>query len=282
MNNPTPDGYASDLISSTNIFNGKPHFMTEFGYPDMIQTACLIHDCLAIGQDSGFNYWSLVWPFPGDALVQIENPYASRSTWTNAPPGVTTDSHGWWLTPAFWAMKHFSYFVNPGYRRVSATDDDPYVRSTAFLSPDGSRLVVVLINTNATASSRMNFSFGTFNAGTSSVYQTAGTNTYAGTNTFLSLGPLADPQLLPPLSLTTVVLDQLLNPGSPTIVMATTGTNLTVSWPVAFAGFTLQSCTNLASTNWATVSSPMPQIVGTNYQIALPAGNAAQFFRLAK
>src|SRR5579859_5656728 len=158
INDPTPDGYTSDLISSTNIFTGKPHFMTEYGYPDMIQTACLIHDCLTIGQDSGFNYWSLVWPFPGDALVQIENPYASHSTWTNAPPGVTTDSHGWWLTPAYWAMKHFSCFINPGYRRVSASDNDPDVRSSAYLSPDGSRLVVVLINTNATASSRMNFS----------------------------------------------------------------------------------------------------------------------------
>ncbi len=282
INDPTPDGYTSDLISSTNIFPGKPRFMTEFGYPDMIQTACMIHDCLTIGQDSGFNYWSLVWPFPGDALVQIENPYASHSTWTNAPPGVTTDSHGWWLTPAYWAMKHFSYFIQPGYRRVSASDNDPNVRSSACLSPDGSRLVVVLINTNATASSKMNFSFGTFSVGTSSVYQTAGTNTYAGTNTFLSLGSLTNPQTLPPLSLTTVVLDQVLSTGSPTIVMAMTGTNLTMSWPVAFAGFTLQSCTNLVSANWATVSPPVPQITGTNYQIALPATNATQFFRLSK
>ena len=46
-------------------------------------------------------------------------------------------------------MKHFSYFINPGYKRVSATDNDSNVRSSAFLSPDGLRLVVVLINTNA-------------------------------------------------------------------------------------------------------------------------------------
>lgn len=272
----TPDGYTSDLTASANVFPSKPHFMTEFGYPDMIQTACLIHNCLTIGQDAGFNYWSLIWPFPGDALVQIENPY-NLSSWTNAPPGVTTQSHGWWLTPAYWAMKHFSYFIQPGYRRVSASDNDPNVRSSAFLSPDGLRLVVVLINTNATASSVMNFNFGAFNFGKSSVYQTAGTNTYAGTNTFLSLGALTNSQALPPLSLTTVVLDQ-----GPTIVMAMTGTSLTMSWPVASAGFTLQSCTNLMSGNWVTVSTPVPQIIGTNYQIALPATNAAQFFRLSQ
>lgn len=273
----TPDGYKSDLTASANVFPNKPHFMTEFGYPDMIQTACLIHNCLTIGQDSGFNYWSLVWPFPGDALVQIENPYASHSTWTNAPSGVTTQSHGWWLTPAYWAMKHFSYFIQPGYMRVSATDSDSNVRSSAFLSPDGSRLVVVLINTNASASSAMTLNFGAFNSGKSSVYQTAGTNTYAGTNTFLSLGSLVGPQILPPLSLTTVVLDQ-----RPTIVGAMTGSSLTMSWPLASSAFTLQSCTNLVSANWATVSSPLPQIVGTNYQVTIPATNVAQFFRLAQ
>ena len=185
----SPDGYTTNLSALTNVFPSKPHFMTEFGYPDMINTACLIHDCLTVEQDSGFNYWSLVWPFPGDALVQIENPY-NLSSWTNAPPGVTTQSHGWWLTPAYWAMKHFSYFIQPGYRRVSETDNDNNVRGSAYLSSNGLRLVVVMINTNATASSVMNFNFGSFTVRSSSVYQTAGTNTYAGTNTFLSLGPL--------------------------------------------------------------------------------------------
>jgi O-glycosyl hydrolase len=203
----TPDGYIANLTALTNIFPSKPHFMTEFGYPDMINTACLIHDCLTIEQDSGFNYWSLVWPFPGDALVQIENPY-NLSSWTNAPAGVTTQSHGWWLTPAYWAMKHFSYFIQPGYRRVSETDNDSNVRGSAYLAPNGLRLVVVMINTNATAPSAMTFNFGTFSVGKSSVYQTAGTNTYAGTNTFLSLGSLTNGQVLPPLSLTTIVLDQ--------------------------------------------------------------------------
>ena len=274
----TPDGYTANLRALTNVFPGKPHFMTEFGYPDMINTACLIHDCLTIEQDAGFNYWSLIWPFSGDALIQMENPYASRSTWTNAPPGVTTDSHGWWLTPAYWAMKHFSYFIQPGYRRVSAVDSDGNVRSSAFLSPDGMRLVVVLINTNAAAYSAMTLNFGAFSADKSSVYQTAGTNTYAGTNTFLSLGSLTNPQTLPPLSLTTIVLDQVMRP---VIVAATAGTSLTLSWPAASAGFTLQSCTNLASTNWAAVTSPRPQIVGTNYQVTVPATNAPQFFRLS-
>ena len=137
------DGYANDLTSSANVFPGKPHFMTEFGFSDMIQTACLIHDCLTTGQDSGFNYWSLVWPGTGGGLIQIENPFSNQSTWTNAPPGTPTQSHGWWYAPSYWAMKHFSYFVQPGYRRVSAVENAGNVRVSAYLSPDGLRLVNV-------------------------------------------------------------------------------------------------------------------------------------------
>lgn len=200
------DGNDGDLSAAANIFPGKPHFMTEYGYPDLLQTACMIHDCLTVGQDSGVNYWSLVWPVGGDGLIIQENPY-DLSSWTNAPPGVTTQSHGWWYAPAYWAMKHFSYFITPGFTRISATDTDNNIRSSAYLSPNGLRLVVVLINTNTTASAAMNFSLGTFSVGTSSVYQTAGTNTYAGTNTFLALGAWTNGQVLPPLSVTTVVLN---------------------------------------------------------------------------
>jgi hypothetical protein len=65
------------------------------------------------------------------------------------------------------------------------------------------------------------------------------------------------------------------------MAVSMSGKNLTMSWPVASAGYTLQSCTNLAPANWEAVSSPAPQIVGTNYQVTLPATNTAQFFRLS-
>ena len=224
----TPDGYISAMRGVTNVFPAKPKFMTEFGYTNMIQTACLIHDCLAVEQAVGFNYWSLVWPVGGNGLINQENPY-NLSSWTNAPPGTATQSHGYWLTPSYWAMKHFSYFINPGCKRVDATDNDANVRVSAFLSPDNLRLVAVLINTNAIVLSAMTLNFGSFNAGKSSVYQTA------GTNRFQSLGSLTNSQALPPLSLTTVVLDQLVNVGAatnPTPVNNATGITLnsTLSW----------------------------------------------------
>jgi glucuronoarabinoxylan endo-1,4-beta-xylanase len=266
----TPDGYRAAMLALTNVFPGKPRFMTEFGYTNMIETACLIHDCLTVEQVAGFNFWSLIWPPSGAGLVQIENPY-NRSSWTNAPPGTSTEAHGYWLSPSYWAMKHFSFFITPGYRRVDAADNDANVRCSAFLSPDNLRLVIVLINTNAATSSAVNLSLGAFNAGPSSVYQTS------GTNYFRSLGPLTQPLTLPPWSLTTVVLDQGVFVG-----LTLSKTNLTLTWPAAFGGFTLQVSTNLAVGNWTTISSPTPQIVGTNFQVALPATHPLQFFRLVK
>ncbi|MCX6905947.1 MAG: hypothetical protein NTW03_21205 [Verrucomicrobia bacterium] len=207
-------GDNSDLSSSTNVFPAKPHFMTEYGVGGLMENGMLIHNCLTLAKCSGFNYWSLVWPGTGGGLIQIENPFASQSTWTNAPPGVTTQSHGWWLTPAYWAMKHFSYFIRPGFKRVGVTGTDSNISSSAYLSPDGLRLVVVLINTSATGPSYVNFNFGTFPIGQSRVFQTAGTNTYVGTNTFLALGALPGVQTLPPQSITTVVLDRIVTVGA--------------------------------------------------------------------
>ena len=260
-------GDNSDLSSSTNVFPAKPHFMTEFGVSGMMETAMLIHNCLTLAQDAGFNYWSLVWPGTSGGLIQIENPYASQSTWTNAPPGVTTQSHGWWLTPAYWAMKHFTYYIQPGYKRVGVSDTDSNINSSAYLSPDGLRLVVVLINTNATVLSYMSFNFGAFPVGRSSVYQTAGTNTYAGTNTFLSLGTLPSVQTLPPQSITTVLLDRIVTVGAaynPTPTNRATGVSLTsaLSWTAGSNAVSHAVYFGTSSNSVAQATPASPQFLG--------------------
>jgi hypothetical protein len=75
---------------------------------------------------------------------------------------------------------------------------------------------------------------------------------------------------------------QLLSTNSPTIAVSGSGQNLTVSWPLVSASFMLQSSTNLMAGNWVAVSSPVAQIVGTNFQVVLPATNGIRFFRLTK
>jgi len=226
----TGDSFLNAISSATNVFPNKPRFMTEYGDVfDMIECAILIHNSLVVESVSGYNHWNLLWPGATGGLIQIENPW-SQSTWTNAPAGTPTQSHGWWYSPSYWSMKHFSYFIQPGYQRVNAADNDNNVRSSAYLSPDGLRLVVVLINTSAAVSSAMNFDFGTFSNSLSSVYQTANTNYY-----FQALGAVTAPLQLPPRSLTTVVLDKFVAVGAatnptPTNTAPSVALNITLNW----------------------------------------------------
>ncbi len=280
----TGDSFLSSISSVTNVFPSKPHFMTEYGdVYDMIECANLIHDCLVVEQVSGYNHWSLVWPGTTGGLIQIENPFAAQSTWTNAPPGTATQSHGWWYSPSYWSMKHFSYFIQPGYRRVRATDNDSNVRSSAFLSPDGLRLVVVLINTNPAVSSAMNFSLGSFSASKSTVYQTANTNYY-----FQRLGSLTNGQVLPPRSLTTVVLDLIVNVGaasnpSPADGAGGVALNSALSWTAGSNAVTHAVYLGVNSNAVALATTTSPQFLGslaTNTCYPALAGVTTYFWRV--
>ena len=75
--------------------------------------------------------------------------------------------------------------------------------------------------------------------------------------------------------------NQLLNTGIPTINASLVGGDMALSWPLASAGFTLMSRTNLVSGNWATVSL-IPQMVGNQWQVTLPVSGNIQFFLLQK
>jgi O-glycosyl hydrolase len=278
----SPDGYNSALSALTNIFPTKPRFMTEYGLEDMIDQANLIHNVLTVEQASGYNYWSLVWPFGGDGLIEIENPFdGSHASWTNAPAGTPTQSHGWWPTPAYWAMKHYSYFVQPGYKRVATTCTDTNVLTSAYLSPDGLRLVLVTINRNL-GSATNTVTYGSFPYFYSSVYQTA------GTNNFQSLGPVTAQLILPASSLTTVVLDKQVTVGSATNPSPTNGEvnvplNAALNWSpgsnalthALFLGF------NSNSVAQATTASPEFQgIFSTNTVYPVLGGSSNYFWRV--
>ena len=199
------NGYINALRATTNLFPAKPRFMTEFGVSNMVESATLMHNCLTEGQVSGYNHWSLIWPNTDGGLIQIEFPW-NQAQWTNAPPGTPTQSKGYWLTPSYWAMKHFSYYITPGSRRIAASSPDANVKMSAYLTPDNLRLVAVFIN-RSTNVATMDLNFAAFPFTSSSVYQTA------GPNKFQSLGAAGAQLTMPGESLTTVVLDKFVNVG---------------------------------------------------------------------
>ena len=73
---------------------------------------------------------------------------------------------------------------------------------------------------------------------------------------------------------------QLLSNANPVMAATAAGGGLTLSWPLANAGFTLMSRTDLVFGAWAPVTSPAPQIVGGQWQIIIPFSQGAQFYRL--
>ena len=77
---------------------------------------------------------------------------------------------------------------------------------------------------------------------------------------------------------------QLLSTNSPVMNTAVAGGNLIISWPLDCAGYTLRSRTNLILGSWESVASPEPQIVGSQWQIALPfsMNETSVFYLLSK
>jgi alpha-L-arabinofuranosidase len=74
----------------------------------------------------------------------------------------------------------------------------------------------------------------------------------------------------------------LLSQDSPVMGVSAAGTSLTLSWPLASAGFTLQSRTNLIFGDWVAAEAPAPQIVGSQWLVTIPISNNAEYYRLQK
>jgi hypothetical protein len=71
--------------------------------------------------------------------------------------------------------------------------------------------------------------------------------------------------------------------GSLVVQVASSSSNLTLSWPLASAGFQLQARTNLVEGNWIDVTSPVPQLTGDHWTVNIPLNDfGTAFYRLSK
>ncbi len=75
--------------------------------------------------------------------------------------------------------------------------------------------------------------------------------------------------------------NQLLSTASPAISASASGGYLTLSWPLASAGCTVMTTTNLVGGLW-TASAVTPQIIGNQWNVAVPVAENARFYRLQK
>jgi glucuronoarabinoxylan endo-1,4-beta-xylanase len=159
--NPNPDWFNGELASLGKAAapTGLPTFMTEYSpnKPTMFETAWLMNNALTVEGVSAYIYWELIWNGgnPPTGLVTVSNPFG------NAGGGYT-------INDIYYAFKHFARWTDPGWTRVEANTSASEVRVSAFVSPDGGSLTLVLLNTGnkdrLIAVNPGDFAFGTFAA----------------------------------------------------------------------------------------------------------------------
>lgn len=133
-----PDSFNPQLHAIRDHYPRTPKFQTEFGRGDGFLTAWLIHNCLTEEDASAYLHWAAVWP-DHEALITLNSPW-STSSWKTP--------QGFQRTDRFFALKHYSRFLKPGFIRVGIQAPAAELRLSAFLSPDGTQLVVVGLNTS--------------------------------------------------------------------------------------------------------------------------------------
>ena len=219
-----PDTFNGSMLQLAGAAPSSTLWETEFDHSadqtTAMDTAWLIHNAMATEEASAYLYWSYFWP-DTNQLVYIDNPFA--------PSGWQYPSVGYHLNDYYYAVEHFSRFVQPGFQRFAALTGLVDLRATAYYDRRQRRLVYVLVNTSATATLTPAL---TLPQSTATVYSSASTSAPLGFRTaqgvsgpsavyrstfsgaserFASLGALgADGVVtLPPQSVATIVLDDV-------------------------------------------------------------------------
>jgi glucuronoarabinoxylan endo-1,4-beta-xylanase len=188
---PGPDSYVAPMKAAAAAAAAKPLFQTEFqtdedrGVEGGFETAWLIHNSLVEEGVAAFFYWDLVWQ-PRGGLVSVDG---ARYT----------------IRDQYYSLKHYARFTDPGDVRIGARADSPDLKVSAFLSPAGERVTVVMLNVGER---RMDVRLdpGAFVIATSAAYRT--TYRPGASEVWAELGSLSAEGViaLPPRSVATVVL----------------------------------------------------------------------------
>ena len=189
---------------------GFKAWQTEFYRGTSIETANMILKCLTVENASAYIYWGGVWGGGRMDNMESNNMIVVSNNDKNKPTQA-----GYLCTGDYYAMRHYSEFIRPGYIRVEAplTMIDRTIgtnlRTASFVSPDGNRIVCILIN-NMTDEMRIdmaNASFPKLITAKQSVF-TEGFTADMMYNTCKPVSGSETMLLLPPSSVTTVVMEK--------------------------------------------------------------------------
>ena len=135
-----PDQFLNAMRIMARDYADKPRFQTEYssGDADWFNTAWIIHNSLTAEEVSAYLHWSLVWESGNNSeLVQLEFPW-DRGRWKTGA--------GYVLSDRYYAFRQYSKFIDPGWRRITASSSSDSLRISAYISGDGDSLTAVALN----------------------------------------------------------------------------------------------------------------------------------------
>jgi glucuronoarabinoxylan endo-1,4-beta-xylanase len=172
-----------------NTYSSKPKMQTEYSDKEWFTLSQIIQSSLVVENVSAYLVWDLFWP--GSDFLDLENPWAS-GTWVN-PNGFKTGTK-------FYAFKQFANFIKPGWIRVTTSNPSVTIKPSAFMSPDGQSMSIVVINTGSTTDS-ISIASSAFAVSSGKIYRTS------DTENCISIGDYTGGNIkLPVKSITTITL----------------------------------------------------------------------------
>jgi len=205
-----PDDGLTALTNLQAQYPTQLKFETEYYDAPGFLTAWNIHNALAIGNDNAYFYWQLAWPSSSytnnqgtdqEGLLYAENPYTPSSWQTK---------NGWTYNDSYYAFKHFSYFVKPGYVRYNITVDNTNERVSVYQSGGAATTGIVVLNTSATATDGLSLNLSGLSYSSSTMYRSTFSTPITTGERWANLGS-ATPAAgisLPPQSVVTIVLNK--------------------------------------------------------------------------
>ncbi len=156
------DPFTSANYSKAGKFHPEvPHFQTEYSRGDWFSLAGMMYQSLAVENVAAFLYWDLIWNNGG--LINLHFPW-DRSQWTN--------SKGFNRTKDFYVFKHYSAFIQPGWKRIGTASGTELIKTTAFISSSGDSASFIAINRSATDTFKIRLQLPGFKIHEATAYST--------------------------------------------------------------------------------------------------------------
>ena len=139
-----PDGFIKNFTGIRNLYPTLAKWQTEFGRGNFIDTAQLVQNSLYYENLTAYVFWC--GPLDGkidgtdyDGLIGVDPQITMKKSQWTYPEGYD-------INEKYYAMRHFSEFIRPGYKRIDTNTATDGVTVSAFVNDDQSKMVAVAVN----------------------------------------------------------------------------------------------------------------------------------------